>query len=319
MSTYGTAARWFTVQPMLGKLDALRILLDAGAAVERAGPHGFTALCLAISYQRAEAVELLLERGAVVDSPLMIRNAGGQLVWTTPLHVAARANNATAAIVQLLLDAGARPRQLGDAAPPWTEMTPLDVALARMNWEVAAALVGPVLAAVEGTAGKARLIAAVRAAALLNGGEVAGLLLSSLPPDLRDLPNADVSDGADVFAAIPAALTCVCVLAGAVSFVLTSRQRRKAKEKLMEAYRAIVVSLPQHSGPRSSPTRRLHTHCVRMSFQQSLSRLLLQLNSVLRSVCVSGSCLPRSPRLVMAASLHSLRTSPAGSLHACCQ
>jgi ankyrin repeat protein len=83
-----------------GDLDLLTRLLDAAASVvdERSG-DGFTALHLAAFFGQADAVRLLVARGASVDA----RGTGWMV--GTPLHSAASGSHVEAAGV--LLDAGA--------------------------------------------------------------------------------------------------------------------------------------------------------------------------------------------------------------------
>lgn len=86
----------------LGDAGRLRELLDENASLVSAwSPDGFTSLHLACFFDRPEAVELLLERGAdvsaVARSPLGV----------TPLHSAAAGGRAR--IVGSLLERGADP------------------------------------------------------------------------------------------------------------------------------------------------------------------------------------------------------------------
>jgi len=124
----------------LGELDRLAVLLDADPSlVEARTPDGFTLLHLAAFFAGADAVRLLLARGADVDahgtgwmtgsalhSAVSARDAdavrtlldadaevdAGQQGGYTPLHGAA--HNGDAAIVRALLDAGADPSLTND-------------------------------------------------------------------------------------------------------------------------------------------------------------------------------------------------------------
>jgi ankyrin repeat protein len=84
------------VTAAFGSLEAVRLLLDAGAGINAASNAGLTALHLAAGDVRK--VQLLLDRGAAVDVPSKLGR--------TPLLVAASSQGATA-VVQLLLDRGA--------------------------------------------------------------------------------------------------------------------------------------------------------------------------------------------------------------------
>ena len=124
----------------LGELDRLAVLLDADPSlVEARTPDGFTLLHLAAFFAGADAVRLLLARGADVDahgtgwmtgsalhSAVSARDADAvrtlldadaevdarQQGGYTPLHGAA--HNGDAAIVRALLDAGADPSLTND-------------------------------------------------------------------------------------------------------------------------------------------------------------------------------------------------------------
>jgi uncharacterized protein len=85
-----------------GDLDRLTELLgDDPALVEAMSGDGFTPLHLAAFFGQADAVRLLLSRGASAD-----RNGTGWMTGT-PLH--AGASGSHAGVVRLLLDAGADP------------------------------------------------------------------------------------------------------------------------------------------------------------------------------------------------------------------
>lgn len=82
-----------------GRVECVRALLDAGAALDRApdAPNGRTALMWALSYGSVECVVLLLARGA---APSQARDDG-----RSALMVACEGGDAECA--RLLLDAGA--------------------------------------------------------------------------------------------------------------------------------------------------------------------------------------------------------------------
>ena len=98
-----------------GQASAVRVLLAAGAAVDRA-IKGKTPLHIAASWGHAEVVSLLLATGAAVDQ------AAADNGWT-PLLIAARQGHAE--VASLLLAAGAAAHEaVGNGA------TPLSVAIA---------------------------------------------------------------------------------------------------------------------------------------------------------------------------------------------
>ncbi|HEY3452479.1 MAG TPA: ankyrin repeat domain-containing protein [Myxococcales bacterium] len=96
-----------------GRLDAVRVLLDAGTPIDAKGPQDWTALHAAVIAGQAEAASLLLERGA---DP----NARGRYDLT-PLHWAAMKGRAD--LAKLLTKRGAK----ADARDLWAR-TPLHVA-----------------------------------------------------------------------------------------------------------------------------------------------------------------------------------------------
>ena len=53
----------------VGRVDATKCLLEAGATVDAAGKNGATALMIAAALGNLEIVKLLLKHGAVVDQP----------------------------------------------------------------------------------------------------------------------------------------------------------------------------------------------------------------------------------------------------------
>lgn len=95
-----------------GRVEACRLLLDAGADPNREDPGGGLPLLRAAYAGHRAVVELLLDRGAKVDGGLTTPTAdissGRHLPsGTTALHVAAMAKRLT--IVELLLQRGASP------------------------------------------------------------------------------------------------------------------------------------------------------------------------------------------------------------------
>jgi ankyrin repeat protein len=113
-----------------GDLAELETALDQAPDQARAyGPDGWTALHLAAHYGHADAVRVLLERGAAVDA--VSRNA----MANQALH-AALAGREDAATVRLLLDAGS---DVNGAAA--TGVTPLHLSAARGNAELARLLI----------------------------------------------------------------------------------------------------------------------------------------------------------------------------------
>ncbi|UPK92113.1 hypothetical protein LCI18_003048 [Fusarium solani-melongenae] len=98
--------------------DKLDKYLASGVKIDDEGPGGFTPLILAAKTGQQAVVELLLKRSA---SPNLKSSNG-----TTPLYVAANANNNRVGIVRLLLDNGAKV----DATNPEVDnVTPLMVAI----------------------------------------------------------------------------------------------------------------------------------------------------------------------------------------------
>jgi len=103
-----------------GEVPAVRSLLAQGLDVNGAKGDGMTALHAAAGGGRTEIVELLIARGAVVDSKTRIGSY-------TPLHWAAR--GAHASVAELLLNAGADP----NAATTNSGATPLHLAAAAID------------------------------------------------------------------------------------------------------------------------------------------------------------------------------------------
>ncbi len=98
-----------------GHVDAVRLLLDAGANLHSRGPRGSTALWSAVANGRTETVQLLLERGATCDDS---DEEGG-----TILMLAARNGEGDGfpTVVQLLLEAGMDVRARDHSG--WTALT----------------------------------------------------------------------------------------------------------------------------------------------------------------------------------------------------
>src|SRR6188472_4786562 len=85
-----------------GDLDRLtELLADDPELVDAMSGDGFTPLHLAAFFGQADAVRLLLARGAIVD-----RNGTGWMTGT-PLHAAASGSHAS--VVRMLLEAGGDP------------------------------------------------------------------------------------------------------------------------------------------------------------------------------------------------------------------
>ena len=81
-----------------GNLNALKLLIDHGAALNNSSAHGYTPLHLAASYGKRDVVKFLLERGA--DPNISTE-------WAeTPIFMAAK--NKYTEIVTLLIDFGAK-------------------------------------------------------------------------------------------------------------------------------------------------------------------------------------------------------------------
>ncbi|KAF5851166.1 hypothetical protein GGP41_003998 [Bipolaris sorokiniana] len=81
-----------------GDIETVKTMLDAGVDVERQRDDGATPLVIAISKRHADIVQLLLERGIDVDSPVL--NA-------PPVFHAVKASEHAPRLIQLLLDHGA--------------------------------------------------------------------------------------------------------------------------------------------------------------------------------------------------------------------
>jgi ankyrin repeat protein len=113
----------------LGRVERLRELLDADSElVHELSDDGFTPLHLACFGAAAEAVRLLVERGAPLE-----RLAEAPFARVRPLGTAVFAGNVDAA--RILLDAGADPNGTDSA-----EHRPLQTAEARGNEELVSLL-----------------------------------------------------------------------------------------------------------------------------------------------------------------------------------
>ena len=70
----GNTALWFAAQgPLPNGVQVVRVLIDAGADVNRQCEHGRTALHMAAAWGHADVVRLLLEHGA---SPKIVDEEG---------------------------------------------------------------------------------------------------------------------------------------------------------------------------------------------------------------------------------------------------
>jgi ankyrin repeat protein len=96
-----------------GHVEAVRVLLAAGAEINARSKVGFTPLLFAVREGRAEVVKALLKGGASPNEALTGRRAG-----TTPALVLAT-TNAHYELASMLLDAGADPNGGGEG---WTAL-----------------------------------------------------------------------------------------------------------------------------------------------------------------------------------------------------
>ena len=87
-----------------GKVDVVRLLLDKGAAVDRADKDGATPLWIACQKGHVDAARLLLEKGAEADRA----RADG----TTPLGMACRYEHGD--VEELLRANGAQVNEVGE-------------------------------------------------------------------------------------------------------------------------------------------------------------------------------------------------------------
>ena len=94
-------ALWFAAQgPRTNGVDIARMLIEAGADVDKQCEHGRTALHMAAAWGHADVVQLLLEKGAQMNVV-----PGGFDYAGTGLHYAAF--NSHRPMVEFLLDNGA--------------------------------------------------------------------------------------------------------------------------------------------------------------------------------------------------------------------
>lgn len=100
--------------------EAERLIVEDGAAVDSVARNGLTALYAAAHRNNAAMALMLLEHGAAVDGPLLLKFA--------PLHIAAARS---ARLVQVLLDAGAFVDPANGKST--TRATPLHIASARVH------------------------------------------------------------------------------------------------------------------------------------------------------------------------------------------
>lgn len=112
-----------------GELAATRKLLDSGVAVDQPDEYGRTALMYACNKSRHDVAQLLISRGASVDT----REIGGR-AWQA-IHFACQAGSEP--VIRLLLDSGADANSV--EALGWT---PLGLAVVHGHgYEVAKCLV----------------------------------------------------------------------------------------------------------------------------------------------------------------------------------
>lgn len=81
-----------------GDIETVKAMLDAGVDIERQTDDAITPLVIAIQRRHADIVQLLLERGSDVDSP--VRNI-------LPIFHAVQASELAPRLIQLLIDHGA--------------------------------------------------------------------------------------------------------------------------------------------------------------------------------------------------------------------
>jgi ankyrin repeat protein len=93
----GNTALWFAVQgPAPSGLEVARLLINAGAEINRACEHGRTALQMAAAWGHLDVVQLLIQHGA---DPT-IRDDEGM----TPAMIASRSNRVPEANLKPVLE-----------------------------------------------------------------------------------------------------------------------------------------------------------------------------------------------------------------------
>lgn len=110
----------------------LRQLLDSGADINARDEHGQTGLMVAAQHGRSFVVQLLVERGAALDATAKYRLSAVMLAVI----------NGHVDIVRTLVQAGADLTLQGSGAPGFAGKTALDLAVARGEPAMIAAVGG---------------------------------------------------------------------------------------------------------------------------------------------------------------------------------
>jgi ankyrin repeat protein len=93
----GNTALWFAAQgPAPSGLEVARLLIDAGAAINRKCEHGRTALHMAAAWGHLDVVQLLIERGA---DPTICDDEG-----VTPAMIAASSKRVSDASLRRVIE-----------------------------------------------------------------------------------------------------------------------------------------------------------------------------------------------------------------------